>query len=435
MVRDSGVTRGTMRLMTETRRERYAVTPRGRIVAHAVPPGSKSITNRALIVAALARGTSLLRDPLRSDDTEAMVDCLSVLGVRVDEIDGDLRVEGTAELVGDASVDARGSGTTARFVTAAATLAHGDVTIDGNARMRERPIADLTDALAQLGAQVEILGRNNCPPVRVVGPNLEGGAATIDASRSSQYVSAVMMAAPYARRPVELTLRGPVVSRPYLESTVDVMAAFGVTAVLEAERVSIDRGAYEPREFVVEPDASAAAYPWLAAAITGGTVTIEGIDPSTSQADIGILGVLSEMGCDVAIDGTTIAVSGPEMLTGIDVDMNHCPDAVLAVAVAASLANGSSTIRNVANLRIKETDRLAALETELRRMGHDATAGSDWLRIEPGFARGAAIETYDDHRMAMAFAIAGLVVPGVEIVDPGCVAKTWPGFFVELERW
>lgn len=416
---------------------KYEITPTGRVVAEVVPPGSKSITNRALLVAALADGTSVLRRPLHSDDTEAMIDSLSNLGVGVERSEADdFVIAATGRLRPTGKVlDARGSGTTARFVTAAATLADGEVVIDGNRRMRQRPIADLVDALRRLGAELDIEGVDGCPPVRVRGGGLRGGAAPIDASRSSQYVSAVMMAAPYATQPVTLTLGGPVVSRPYIRSTLDVMAVFGVAAELKDDVISIPTGRYQSRDYRIEPDASAAAYPWAAAAVTGGRVTVRGVSPLTSQADIGFLRVLGEMGCTVGSDETGITVAGPSRLRGVEVDMNDCPDAVLAAAVVASFADGPTTIRNVANLRIKETDRLAALEAELARLGHDVSTGPDWLHIVPRTPRGAVICTYDDHRMAMSFAIAGLVVPRVIIDHPACVAKTWPGFFDELETW
>ncbi len=423
-------------MTTGTYPARYRVTPSGPVVATVVPPGSKSITNRALLVAGLAGGVTRLVRPLHSDDTEAMTDCLRGLGVHIEADGEDVVVTGSPRLRPVVPVlDARGSGTTARFVTAAATLADGGVVVDGNARMRQRPIADLVDALRQLGGRLSIEGLNGCPPVRVAGGGLHGGHATINASRSSQYVSAVMMAAPLADEPVVLEMQGPVVSRPYIQSTIDVMSAFGATCKMVGDEITVEPGRYEARAFAVEPDASAAAYPWAAAAVTAGSVTVRGIDPATSQADIGFLRVLAAMGCRIDIDGAGITVRGPDRLRGVDVDMNDCPDAVLAAAVVASLAEGPTTIRNVGNLRIKETDRLAALEAQLRALGHGAETGPDWIRINPGEPLGTVIETYDDHRMAMAFAIAGLVVPDVIIEDPGCVAKTWPGFFAELERW
>lgn len=412
------------------------IRPRAAVDGVVRPPGSKSITNRALIVAALAHQPSTIRFPLMSDDILAMRDSLAALGIPVRDIGDDLRVETTGSLTptGD-TANARGSGTTARFMTAAATLATGPVLIDGHQRMRERPIQDLVDALRQLGAEIDVLGTNGCPPVRVRGRGLDGGHATIDASRSSQFVSAVMMVAPRARRSVTLDLKGPVVSRPYLVTTMEVMGAFGIPVDMDADRIHIPAGRYHGRDYDVEADASAAVYPWCAAAIAGGSVTVRGIDVDSTQADMGVLGVLESMGCGVsrAIGGITVSrESGP--LTGVDVDMNSCPDGALAVAVVAAFAEGPTTIRNVANLRIKETDRLAALDNELSKIGASTSVGEDWITIRPGPLRPATISTYDDHRIAMAFALAGLRVDGMLIHDPGCVEKTWPDYFSMLEQ-
>jgi 3-phosphoshikimate 1-carboxyvinyltransferase len=328
------------------------------------------------------------------------------------------------------------SGTTARFLTAAACLADGPVTIDGTTRMRERPIGDLTDALAQLGGACGFEGKPGYPPVRVAGAGLRGGTAAIDASRSSQYVSAVLLAAPYAQRDVTLRFAGgALVSRPYVDLTLDVMRAFGARADWQGDgALFVSAGAhYRARRYAIEVDASSAAYPFCAAAIAGGRVRVEGIDPRSRQPDIGILDLLARMGCAVTAGDDWAEVRGPEgRLAGIDVDMNALPDAVLALAVVALFAEGPTRIRNVANLRIKETDRLAALETELRKLGAHARAGADSLEIEPAPLRAAEIDTYDDHRMAMAFALAGLRQPGVAIRDPGCVSKTWPDYFEML---
>jgi 3-phosphoshikimate 1-carboxyvinyltransferase len=312
------------------------------------------------------------------------------------------------------------------------------VTIDGTARMRERPIDDLVRALEQLGGQIEILGARGCPPVRVLGGGLRGGDATIDARRSSQYVSAVLLAAPYAQRDVALRFAGgELVSRPYVDLTLDVMRAFGARAEWEGDAALRVRAGvhYQARRYAVEVDASSAAYPFCAAAIAGGRVRVDGLDPHTRQPDVGILDLLERMGCRVERGGDWAEVRGPAgRLAGIDVDMNELPDAVLALAVVALFADGPTRIRNVANLRIKETDRLAALETELRKLGARAVANADSLAIEPGPLRPAVIDTYEDHRMAMAFALAGLRQPGVAIRDPDCVSKTWPDYFAMLAR-
>jgi 3-phosphoshikimate 1-carboxyvinyltransferase len=411
------------------------IEPRGPLDARVRVPGSKSITNRALLVAALARGESELSGALASDDTEVMIASLAALGGAVDATDEPWHVIGTdGRLRAPAAPLFTGnSGTTARFLTAAACLASGPVVIDGSARMRERPIDDLTRALGELGAKCEILGAHGCPPVRVAGGGLRGGRAEIDARRSSQYVSAVLLAAPYAGRDVVLRFAGgALVSRPYVDLTLDVMRAFGADGRWEgSDALRVRAGAhYRGRGFAVEADASSAAYPFCAAAIAGGRVRVEGIDPHTRQPDVGIVALLERMGCRAARGPDWIEVHGPAgRLAGIDADMNELPDAVLALAVVALFANGPTRIRNVANLRIKETDRLRALETELRKLGARAHADTDSLAIEPAPLRPAAIDTYDDHRMAMAFALAGLRQPGVEIRDPGCVSKTWPDYF------
>ena len=423
--------------------ETMEIRPRGAVDALVRVPGSKSITNRALLVAALADGESLLEGGLESDDTQAMRGALAALGVPVRADGAVWRVVGCAGrlAVPQAPLDARASGTTARFVAAAATLAPGPIEIDGTARMRQRPIDDLVRALEDLGARIEILGRDGCPPLRMLGGGLEGGEARIDARRSSQFVSAVLLAAPYARRPVHLRLlEGVLVSRPYVDLTLQVMGDFGAECGWDNAstlRVAAPRP-YTARRYSIEADASAAAYPFAAAAITGGRVLVPGFAAASIQADLGLLAVLERMGCRVSRRKGEIEVRGPaagERLRGVDVDMNAQPDAALALAVVEAFADGPSTIRNVANLRIKETDRLHALETELRKLGASAEAGRDFLQISPAPLHGAEIETYDDHRMAMAFALAGLRVPGVVIRDPACASKTWPGYFASLASW
>lgn len=422
--------------------DQFAVTPRGPLHAVVRVPGSKSITNRVLLIAALADGSSEITGALASDDTRVMRDALTRLGVRireepsawhVDGVDGGFSAPAEPLIVGN-------SGTSARFLTAAAALADGPVVIDGNDRMRERPIVDLVDALRALSVPVEILGVDGCPPVRVGGGGLPGGEVVVDASRSSQYVSALLLAAPYAARDLTIRFRDDVVvSRPYIDLTLQNMRAFGARAewIEDGAALRIHAGhPYAARRFAIEPDASAAAYPFCAAAIAGGRVRVENIARDSIQADFALLDVLARMGCGVHRGDDFAEVSGPRgRLAAIDVDMNDFPDAVLALAVVALFADGETRIRNVANLRIKETDRLAALESELRKLGADARAGADSLTIRPGALRGAEIATYDDHRMAMAFALAGLRIPGVVILDPGCVSKTWPEYFEALRTW
>ena len=420
--------------------DRLPIRPRGTFDATLRVPGSKSITNRALLVAALARGESQLRGALASDDTEAMVECLVALGCSIRLGKDAWTVQGRRGQLtrSPAKLDARNSGTTARFLTAAAALADGPVVIDGNTRMRQRPIADLTEALGELGVRIDMLGEHGCPPVRVHGGGLPGGKAVIDAGRSSQYVSAVLLAAPCARSDVELSFRGGVlVSRPYVDLTLQVMRAFGAEADWTPSggvRVSGGRG-YQGRDYAIEPDASAAVYPFCAAAVTGGRARVEGIPGDSIQADLAVLDVLEEMGCEVIRGPDFAEVRGVAgRLQGVDVDLNDLPDAAVALAVVAIFAGGTTRIRNVANLRIKETDRLAALEKELRKLGASARASGDSITIEGGRHQGAEIETYDDHRIAMAFALAGLRIPDVVIRNPDCVSKTWPDYFSVLEH-
>jgi 3-phosphoshikimate 1-carboxyvinyltransferase len=318
-------------------------------------------------------------------------------------------------------------------LTAVLALAQGEVVLDGGPRIRERPIAELVAALRALGVQVVAEGRQGCPPVRCHGGAPFGGETEIDASRSSQYVSALLLIAPYAQRPIVLRLRDAVLaSRPYVEVTLRLMRDFGAEAGFRdpATLEVAPARPYVGRALEVEPDASTAAYFFAAAAIAGGRVQVDGLGPGSAQADLGLLELLERMGCEVAWSPAGVVVQGPAgRLRAIDADMNAMPDAVLATAVTALFAEGTTRIRNVGHLRIKESDRLLALQTELRKLGATAHADADSLTITPGVLRGAEIDTYDDHRVAMAFALAGLRIPGVRIRDPQCVSKSWPRYF------
>jgi 3-phosphoshikimate 1-carboxyvinyltransferase len=423
--------------MAITLAHELAIRPiNGVIDARVRVPGSKSLSNRALLIAGLAEGNSTLTGVLDCDDTQVMARAMQQLGAR---IDGDWRqslsVRGVAgrPRVPLGPIDVHASGTAARFLTAALALVPGEAVLDGNARMRQRPIADLVHALAALGVEIAVEGQNGCPPVRVQGGRAFGGDVEVDASRSSQYLSALLLVAPYAGRDVTLHIKdGVLVSKPYVDVTLAIMQTFGADARFVDERslrVS-RREPYRARRYAIEPDASTAAYFFAAAALSGGRVVVEDLPGNSLQADMGLLGVFERMGAQVTRSANSVIVQGsPKGLSGVDVDMNSMPDAVLALAVAAAFATGPTLIRNVANLRIKETDRLLALETELRKLGAGAEAGPDWLRITPGALHAATIDTYDDHRMAMAFSLAGLRVPGVVIRDPACVSKSWPGYF------
>mgnify|MGYP001212012777 CR=1 FL=1 len=414
-----------------------AVEPLGRPVAARVTvPGSKSLTNRALVAASLARtGVSRLYRPLEADDTEAMREALRSLGVLIDDNDDPWLVLGTGgdlEAV-DARVDVRASGTTARFITAVAALARGRVVVDGVPRMRERPIGPLVEAIRSLGADASDAG--GYPPVEVNGTGvLRGGEVFVDSSQSSQFASALLLVSPLAETPTTIELGEDVVSRPYLDGTVEIMRRFGAEVAVEGNRFVVQPTGYEKAHIDIEPDASAAVYPAVAATITGGVVEIPGIPAASTQPDLAVLDVLGVMGATVTRRDDMIRVEGPKgPLAAVDVDLSNAPDGAMAVAVAALFADGPSRIHGLSTLRIKETDRLAALETELCRLGAAAEIQGDTLVVTPGELHGAEIATYGDHRMAMALALVGLVVDGVTIADPRVVEKTWPEYFRMLE--
>ncbi len=404
------------------------------------PPGSKSITNRALVCAALAKGPSVLRGALDSEDTQVMIAALGELGigVAVEDRGRTLRVSGCGGAIPAtrAELFVANSGTTMRFLTAMVAAGNGEFRLDGVARMRERPMGDQVAAMRALGVDVACEGPNECPPIVVRASGLRGGQASIGGSTSSQFLSGLMMAAPYAAVDVELIVADGLVSVPYVAMTRRVMEEFGGEAAAADDygtiRVSHTRR-YVGREYAIEPDASAASYFLAASAITGGRVTIEGLSRDSLQGDVAFAKCLEDMGAVVTFAADSISVEG-RPLAGIDVDMNAISDTVPTLAVAALFAEGPTHIRNVAHIRHKETDRIAAVACELRKLGAMVEESPDGLRISPGPLRGAAIDTYNDHRMAMSFAVAGLRVPRLRINDPGCVGKTYPEFFEDLGR-
>jgi len=328
------------------------------------------------------------------------------------------------------------SGTTIRFLTALVTLGQGAFRLDGIARMRERPIGDLAAALRQLGAQVTCEGPGDCPPVAIVANRLLGGEAKIYGNISSQFLSGLLLAAPCAQGAVTLRVEGTLVSVPYVQMTLEVVQAFGVTTRATADYSEIfiaANSSYAACEYAIEPDASAASYFWAAVAVTGGEVTVSGLSRSSLQGDVAFVDCLEKMGCDVRFGEDYITVLG-KPLTGISVDMNAISDTVQTLAVVALFAKGPTKIRNVSHIRHKETDRIAALAVELRKLGATVVETDSGIEIVPGETKAAQIATYDDHRMAMSFALAGLVQPGVVIRNPDCTAKTYPKFFEDLRR-
>ncbi len=405
-------------------------------------PGSKSITNRALPIAALARGTSVLTGALFSDDTRYMAEALNQLGIQVesDERNNSFTVTGGDGTFPAATADLfiGNSGTTVRFLTAVLTLGYGDFRIDGIPRMRKRPIQPLITALNGLGSNVRSEQDTGCPPVLVTADGLPGGTVTVPGDQSSQYFSALLIAAPYARAGVEILVEGDLVSKPYMPMTAGTMRAFGVEVELdenEWKRFAVALGQrYEARDYQIEPDASNASYFFAAAAVTGGRVRIDGLGTRSTQGDLNFVRVLEAMGATVTIADDYTEVTGPPdgKLRGVDLDLNAISDTAQTLAAIAPFAEGPTTFRGVAHARLKETDRVAALATELRKLGQQVEERLDGLTIVPQPIVPADIETYDDHRMAMSFGVATLRASGIRILDPGCTAKTFPDFFERL---
>lgn len=404
-------------------------------------PGSKSITNRALIVAALAEGKSRLTGALDSVDTQVLIKALNQVGIPtvhdpkrcVIEVNG----QAGAVPVDSAELDLSNSGTSLRFLTAMLALGHGRYRLDGSSRMRQRPIADLINALNRIGAIARSESNNGCPPVMLDADGLDGGFVGVRGDVSSQFLSGLLMALPYARNASEIEVDGTLVSIPYVQMTIEVMRSFGVRVDnRKGKRFIVRPGQYMAREYAIEPDASAASYFFALAAITGGRVTLDGLGSRSMQGDMDFVQVLGHMGCKVKLDENQTTITGGR-LKGVDVDMNAISDTVMTLAVVALFAEGATRIRNVAHIRHKETDRIMAVATELRKFGADVIEHYDGLTIIPpakGIYHPAEIATYDDHRMAMSFALAGLKIEGTVILDPDCVNKTYPGFWSDLDR-
>lgn len=409
-------------------------------------PGSKSLTNRALLIAALADGSTHLTNALFSDDSRYFAEALKTLGFEVvlDPERSGIAISGRGGRIPthEADLFIGNAGTAARFLTAFLTLGEGEYVLDGDARMRQRPIGDLVTALNQLGGNVKPTSdakeaSSICPPVRVIASRLRGGVARLPGDVSSQFLSALLMVAPNAEEPVELTITTELNSRPYVDMTIGVMSDFGVEVEREDYRCfHVRPGRYQAREnYPIESDASAASYFFAAPAILGGSVRVENISRRSKQGDITFLDVLEKMGCVVDAGDDSIEVSCSGDLNGIDFDMCNIPDTAQTLAVIAPFAKNPTRIRGIASARLKESDRVAATCAELSRLGVRVDEHPDGMTIYPcQDFRPAQIQTYNDHRMAMAFSLIGLRVPGVTIENPDCVSKTFPNYFDVLEK-
>ncbi|MBU2644916.1 3-phosphoshikimate 1-carboxyvinyltransferase [bacterium] len=396
-------------------------------------PGSKSITNRAILIASLAKGTSYLDGMLYSDDTHFMMSAWEKLGSAFRQEGNILEVTGCDGRLEACStpIYVENAGTAARFLTAALTLGKGTYVLDGNERMRQRPILDLIGALNTLGARVEDSLGTGCPPVTVIADGLTGGAVRIAGEKSSQYISALLLAAPYASRQTTIQITGSLVSRSYVELTIDMMRSFGVQCEwLNEHCLTIDPGQrYSAQNYWIEGDASSASYFFGLAAITQGSIKVTGLRKNSSQGDLGLLAILQQMGCDVCWEEDGVLVTG-RPLKAVEVDMNTMSDVAPTLAVISLFAEGTTKILNVGNMRIKECDRIHALTVELRKLGAVVTETETGISITGGMSyQGADLATWNDHRMAMSLSLAGLKIPGVGICDPNCVSKTFPAFF------
>jgi len=412
------------------------VSQAGPVDAAFEAPPSKSYTHRALIAGALATGRSRIAGPLRAADTELTARGLEQLGVPIEWLPGEVTVtgcNGAFPAPGEVTIDCGNSGTTLRLLTSAALLARQAVVLTGSARMLERPVGPLAGALQALGGDVAFTGQPGFPPIRVSG-SLRGGKAAIDGSVSSQFVSSVLMAAPYADEDVELTLPATVASRSYLDVTADVMLRFGARFDRRGyEWFRVESGApYRGRDYQIEGDYSSASYFFAIAAVCGGKVTVRGLNPASVQGDRRFLDALEAMGCRVAAAGDAVTVERTGDLRGIDIDMSSSPDTVQTLAAVAAVAASPTTITGIAHLQYKESDRVGVTADALRRMGAGITVTDDSLTITPAPLHGVLVDPHDDHRTAMAFTVLGLAVGGMAIRDPGCVEKSFPGFWEAL---
>ena len=395
-------------------------------------PGSKSYTNRALLIAGLTDGECRLEKPLVSDDTKHMIRALKAFGISVQEEKEAFIVSGRGGKLSTPEEDIfiGNAGTTMRFLTTFSALVPGKTRLDGDERMRQRPLADLLHCLTQMGVKAVSANGNGCPPIDIAGGEVPGGEVQLAGDKSSQYLTSILLSAPYFKNDTCIHIQGDLTSKSYADITLDIMKTFGVSVINESyQRFKVKAGdRYNAQTYKVESDWSSASYFLAAAAVTGGEVTLTDINPHSVQGDAQFTSVLEKMGCRVEKKSNTLQIKG-NPLKGITINMNNMPDAVQTLAVTALFAEGETVIQGIGNLRIKETDRILALANELTRLGAEVETGEDYLVMRPGDYRGAEIETYDDHRMAMSFAVAGLKIPGIRIKNPTCVEKSFPDFF------
>ncbi|BBF86412.1 5-enolpyruvylshikimate-3-phosphate synthase [Aquitalea magnusonii] len=422
--------------------EQLRLTPTPHLAGTIKLPGSKSISNRTLLLAALSSGSTLVRDLLDSDDIRHMLAALGLLGVQVEQIGNsrDFRVQGVGGEfpVKSADLFLGNAGTAFRPLTAALALMQGHYQLSGVARMHERPIGDLVDALRIAGADISYQGNPGYPPLAIGPAKLRAGEVIpVKGNVSSQFLTALLMALPLTGDTATIEVVGELISKPYIEITLNLMSRFGVRVERQGwQRFVIPGGQHyiSPGEVHVEGDASSASYFLAAGALAGGPVRVEGVGNNSIQGDVKFADTLRQMGVSITMGDNWIEAAAQGKLKAIDVDLNHIPDAAMTIAVAALAADGTTTLRNIESWRVKETDRLSAMATELRKLGATVEEGQDYIRITPPaqLLADAEIDTYDDHRMAMCFSLVSLLGVPVIINDPKCVAKTFPDYFEVL---
>ena len=427
--------------------ESLTLQPISKISGEINLPGSKSVSNRALLLAALATGTTRLTNLLDSDDIRHMLNALTKLGVAF-QLSEDKTVCEVQGIGGAFDINASGvetslelflgnAGTAMRPLAAALCLGKGEFVLTGEPRMKERPIGHLVDALQQAGASIEYIENENYPPIKIIGTGLKSGLVTIDGSISSQFLTAFLMSAPLADGDITIHIEGELVSKPYIDITLDIMAKFGVNVIndnYQTFTIIAGQTYQSPGQFLVEGDASSASYFLAAAAIKGGEIKVTGIGKNSIQGDIQFSNALEKMGAEIEW-GEDYVLCRKGQLNAIDMDFNHIPDAAMTIATAALFAKGTTSIRNVYNWRVKETDRLSAMATELRKVGAEVEEGHDYITITPPTQlKHAAIDTYDDHRMAMCFSLVALSDTAVTINDPNCTSKTFPDYFTKFSE-
>jgi len=412
------------------------IQPKERINTELSIPGSKSYANRALVIAALAKGTTTLANLPSCDDTKYMLEAIKLLGAKVEEVSKtEVNVTSPEKLSYDGEIDVGGAGTAMRFLTSLCSLGVGDVILSGNERMCERPIEDLVRAL-ETNVDGTIIAKNKtengerCPPLQIDSFGLKGGTIKLKGTTSSQYLTSILLSAPKAKDEVTVEIVGELSSKPFVDMTIDIMKTFGVNVKNNNyESFLVPKASYLAKEYFVESDSSGVSYFLAAAAITGGKIKINNINPDSAQGDIHFIEVLEKMGCKIEKGENYLQIESDGELKGIEVDMNAMVDTAQTLAVLASVAKGKTKITNVGSLKVKETDRITAIKNELEKCGITVEAGEDYLVIEGGKPTSAQIETYDDHRMAMSFAVLGLAVSGIKIENPTCVSKSFPEFW------